>query len=87
MTTLYVCVGYLAGFIISVILFRPLKSWQDGYDAAKTTYNSWDKGFSAGYDAAKKLYTNYEQGFRDGWHACEKEARNEGRSDQQENGG
>lgn len=87
MTTLYVCVGYLAGFIISVILFRPLKSWQEGYDAAKKEYGDWRKGFDKGFNAAASYYTDYKQGYCDGYRRGVKEARNEGRSDQQENGG
>ena len=28
-----------------------MKSWKEGYDAAKNTYSDWNKGFDAGYDA------------------------------------
>lgn len=84
---MWALIGYAVGVIFSILIFRPMKNWQEGYDTAKKTYGDWGRGFDCGYDAAAEHYTDYKQGFYDGYRCGAEEARNEGRSDQQENGG
>lgn len=47
-------IGYFIGIIVSFILFRPIKSYNDGYSQAQRYYGDWNKGFDAGFDAAIK---------------------------------
>lgn len=49
-----VLIGYFIGIIVSFILFRPKKSYNDGYIQAQRLYGDWNKGFEAGFDAAIK---------------------------------
>lgn len=49
-----VLIGYFIGIIVSFILFRPIKSYNDGYNQAQRYYGDWNKGFEAGFDAAIK---------------------------------
>ena len=58
-TLLFFVVGYILGFIISFIVWKPYKSWNDGYDKARFIYNNWDKG--------------YEEGWKDGYNQTIKE--------------
>ena len=52
--TALVLTGFFIGIILSFILFRPKKSYNNGYIAAKRLYSDWDKGFEDGFDAAIK---------------------------------
>lgn len=70
--------GYLAGFIISTILFFLTKGWGEERGTVKDTFGDWEKGFNTGYDAAAGHYQDYKQGFYDGWRACEKKSAGEG---------
>lgn len=74
MTAVYVLGGYLAGFILSTILFRLTKGWEEERATVKDTFGDWGKGFDAGYDAAAGHYQDYKKGFYDGWRACEKKS-------------
>ena len=77
MTVIWALIGYTVGVIFSILMFCPMKNWQEGYDMAKKTYGDWSKGFNCGYDAAAEYYTDYKQGFHDGWLACEKNSAGE----------
>ena len=46
--------GYALGQMTFFLVFRPFKSWQEGYDAAKEQYTDWEDGFSAGWNDAFK---------------------------------
>ena len=48
-------IGYIVGCVISWIIFRPMKSFQQGYDIAKAHYSNWEKGFDQGWEAAMKV--------------------------------
>ena len=67
MNLIMLVVGMVAGSVITWSITKPMKSWQEGYDAAKKTYSNWDKGFHVGFDAARDHYTDYAQGYYDGW--------------------
>ena len=45
-------ISYGLGVAVSVFLFRPLKSFNEGYEAAKKFYTDWDKGFDDGFNHA-----------------------------------
>lgn len=45
-------IGYGIGVLVSVLLFRPIKSYKDGFEAAEKFYKDWDGGFRSGWDAA-----------------------------------
>lgn len=62
--------GCVVGLGYALIIFRPLKEWQEGYDAARNMFSDWKKGFDTGYDAAADHYQDYKQGFYDGWNKC-----------------
>lgn len=49
MTFLAYFIGVAVG--IGSTLCIAMKSWKEGYDAAKNTYSDWSKGFDTGYDA------------------------------------
>lgn len=49
-----VLIGYFIGIIVSFILFRPIKSFNDGYSQAQRYYGDWKKVYEAGFDAAIK---------------------------------
>ena len=49
---LLVLIGYGIGLLVSVLLFRPIKSYKDGFDAAAKFYKDWDDGYHTGWDAA-----------------------------------
>lgn len=83
MTVMWVFIGYAVGVISSVVIFRPLKEWEAGYDAARNTFSDWKKGFNVGYDAAAEHYQDYKQGFNDGWDAHKRYAETEGENDSQ----
>ncbi len=55
-------VGYFVGVDVSLILFRPLKSFDAGYEAAKEMYISWNTGFDAGWDEAVKSIEEVARG-------------------------
>ena len=44
--------GVFVGVVVTIIVTRPMKSWQDGYNTAKEHYSDWEKGFHAGWDGA-----------------------------------
>ena len=67
MNLIMLVVGMIAGTVITWSVVEPMKSWHEGYEAAKKTYDNWDKGFSVGFDAARDHYTDYAQGYYDGW--------------------
>ena len=78
MTYIIFFVGYAIGAAAAAILMRPMKSWQDGYDSAKKTYNDWDKGFDTGFSAAREHFTDYSLGYKAGWEARELTYKEEG---------
>lgn len=43
--------GYITGIGFSLIMFRPMKNWSEGYGTAKEFYGNWRKGFDDGYKA------------------------------------
>ena len=43
--------GYFIGIGFSLIMFRPMHNWQEGYDTAKEFYRDWRRGFDDGYKA------------------------------------
>ena len=65
-----VIIGYFLGIIVSFLLFRPIKSFNDGYDAAKKFYNNWnqayDDGFYAGIKAMEEIAHDYTRRKNDG---------------------
>ena len=48
---LLLLVGYISGIGFSLIMFRPMQNWMDGYDTAKQFYGDWHRGFDDGYKA------------------------------------
>lgn len=60
---------YALGVVCTAIMFHPMKTWHEGYNAAKQFYDDWNRGFERGWDTAKKLFEDYDQGFRDGFEA------------------
>ena len=62
--------GCFASSIITYFLCHPMRSFKEGYDAAKEHYSDWRKGFNQGFDAAENLYTDYKRGYLDGWDAA-----------------
>ncbi len=48
----YVLIGYAVGIIVCLILCRPMKSFDEGYKAAKEFYSDWHKGFNIGWNCA-----------------------------------
>lgn len=44
--------GAFFGAVLTIIVTRPMKSWQDGYNTAKEHYSDWENGFNAGWDGA-----------------------------------
>ena len=79
MTAVYVLGGYLAGFILSTILFCLTKGWGgEERGTVKDTFGDWGRGFDVGYDAAASHYQDYKKGFYDGWRECEKKSEGEG---------
>ena len=71
-------IAYLIGFAVGCIAARPMKSWQEGYDAAKDFYGDWDKGFNAGWDGAFKTLslTTRKQYNEEKEKECDVESRN-----------
>lgn len=65
--------GYFIGIIVSWLIFRPTKSFDEGYESAKKFYSDWDEGFNSGWTAGKMRFSDYESGFRDGWKAAKKQ--------------
>ena len=52
MTFLAFFIGVVLG--VGLTMHDAVKSWEEGYYAAKNTYSDWSKGFDAGYDAGYK---------------------------------
>ncbi len=68
----WLLIGYGCGCVFCWLIFRPMKSWTEGYEDGRKHYSNWDDGFDKGFKAAKELYTDYPLGFKEGWHAYEK---------------
>lgn len=77
MTYIIFLVGYAIGIVVAIILMRPMKSWQEGYDSAKEMYSDWNKGFDVGFSAAREHFTDYGLGFKEGWNARDERCRKE----------
>ena len=60
---------YILGVVCTAIMFQPMKTWQEGYNAAKQFYGDWERGFDQGWEIAKKLFEDYDKGFGDGFEA------------------
>lgn len=71
MTYIIFLVGYAIGIVVAIILVRPMKNWQEGYDSAKEMYSDWDNGFDTGFSAAREHFTDYSLGYKAGWEAKE----------------
>ena len=69
MTCIIFLIGYAIGIVVAIILMRPMKNWQEGYDSAKEMYSDWNKGFDQGFEAARRRFTDYSTGYKDGWTA------------------
>lgn len=69
MIWLYLTAAYFVGVGVAVLIMRPMKSWQEGYDAAKKMYSDWNKGFDQGFEAAQNHFTDYSLGYKNGWTA------------------
>lgn len=71
MTYIIFLAGYAIGVVVAIILMRPMKNWQEGYDSAKEMYSDWNKGFDQGFEAARNHFTDYSLGYKAGWEARE----------------
>lgn len=60
---------YILGVVCTAIMFRPMKNWHEGYNAAKQFYGDMESGFDRGWETAKKVFKDYEKGFGDGFEA------------------
>lgn len=43
-------IGYLIGCAVTWYVCEPIKSFNDGYNAAKEFYHDFERGFNAGWD-------------------------------------
>lgn len=47
-----VLIGYGIGLLVSVLLFRPKKTYDDGFKTAEKFFKDWDDGYQTGWDSA-----------------------------------
>lgn len=66
---LQILIPYLTGVMFAGWLFKPLRTWQEGYDAAKKYYSNWNDGFDQGYKLAQKTFQDFDKGFGYGFEA------------------
>ena len=50
-------IGVAVGAIVMWCITKPVKTYSQGWDAAKDLYNNWDKGYKLGFDDG--LYWGY----------------------------
>ena len=49
---IYGIISYLFGAALSWYLCKPLRAFQEGYNAAKDFYGNYDRGFNDGWKSA-----------------------------------
>ena len=66
---LNILIPYILGYLVSCLIFHPVRQWKEGYECAKARYKNWELGFDEGYKSARKHFQNFDEGFGEGFEA------------------